>query len=153
MRIVTLLFFLLVPGLASCQSASSAEKDFNKLAWLEGTWVRTNAKPGRSGSERWVKGTGKEMTRWGVSMKGADTSFVEKLKLVIKSGSIYYVSDVPENPKPVDFRVVSIDDNSFVCENTAHDFPKKIAYYKDGSNLKAVVSGDGKEVEYLFKRE
>lgn len=87
-------------------------------------------------------------------MKGADTTFVEKLTIVIKSGNLYYVSDVPENPKPVDFKITFVDEKSFVCENPAHDFPKKIAYNKDGSNnLRAVISGDGKEVEYLFRRE
>ena len=86
-------------------------------------------------------------------MKGADTTFVEKLKIVIKSGDIYYVSDVPENPRPVDFKFTFIHDRSFVCENPAHDFPKKIAYYSDGNNLRAVISGDGKEIEYLFRRE
>lgn len=86
-------------------------------------------------------------------MKGTDTSFVEKLKLVIKSGAIYYVSDVPENAKPVDFKITSIDDNGFVCENPAHDFPKKISYRKDGNKIRAVISGDGKEMEFLFSRE
>ena len=86
-------------------------------------------------------------------MKGADTSFVEKVKIVVKGGEIYYVADVPENSKPVDFKITSIDDKSFVCENPAHDFPKKIAYYKDGNNLRAVISGDGKEMEYLFVKK
>jgi hypothetical protein len=152
MKIITL-FFLALPLLGSCQSTPKAEKDFSKLSWLEGTWVRTNAKPGRSGSEQWAKGKRNEWIGWGVNMKGADTTFVEKLKLVIKGGDIYYVSDVPENSKPVDFKVTSIDEKSFVCENPAHDFPKKIAYYKDGNNLKAVISGDGKEMEYLFVKK
>ena len=152
MKTITLSLLLALPLLASCQSAPNADKDFSKLSWLEGTWVRTNAKPGRSGSEQWTRGKGSEWIGWGVNMKGADTTFVEKLKIVIKAGDIYYVSDVPENAKPIDFKITSIDEKSFVCENPAHDFPKKIAYYKDGNNLRAVISGDGKEMEYLFKR-
>jgi hypothetical protein len=153
MRIIVLSLLVALPGLVSGQSASKPEKDFNKLSWLEGTWTRTNAKPGRSGTERWTRAEGNILMGWGVSMKGTDTSFVEKLKIVIKSGDIYYVSDVPENPKPVDFKLTFVDGNSFVCENPAHDFPKKIAYYRDGNNLRAVISGDGKEIEYLFRRE
>ena len=152
-RFITLSLFLAFPVLASCQSVSKTENDFTKLSWLEGTWTRTNAKPGRSGAELWTRGQGNELIGRGISMRGADTTFVEKLKIVIKSGDIYYVSDVPENPRPVDFKFTFIDDRSFVCENPAHDFPKKIAYYKDGDNLKAVISGDGKEIEYLFRRE
>lgn len=143
---------MLVSYAASCQPASVTEKDFSKLSWLEGTWTRTNAKPGRSGTERWIKGNGKELVGWGVSMKGTDTSFVEKLKIVAQSGAIYYVSDVPENPKPVNFRITSIDETGFVCENQTHDFPKKISYRRDGNKVTAVISGDGKEIEYLFER-
>ena len=153
MKIITLSLLIALPVLASCQSAPKAEKDFSKLSWLEGTWVRTNTKPGRSGSEQWTKGKGNEWIGLGVAMKGADTTFVERVKLVVKGDEIYYVADVPENTKPVDFRITSIDEKSFVCENPAHDFPKKIAYYKDGNKLRAVISGDGKETEYLFLRK
>jgi hypothetical protein len=153
MRIVLLFFLILPPLCIQAQTVPSAEKDFGKLSWLEGTWIRTNAKPGRSGSERWIRSQANELTGWGVNMKGADTSFVEKLKIVIKAGAIYYVSDVPENPMPVDFKITSINETSFVCENPNHDFPKMIAYYKDGNNLRAVISGEGKSMEYLFKRE
>lgn len=152
MKIIAVLLVLL-PGFVLAQNQSTAEKDFSKLSWLEGTWIRTNVKPGRAGSERWVKGNGRELIGWGVSMKGSDTTFVEKLKIVIKAGDIYYVSDVPENSRPIDFKIIAIDDESFVCENPAHDFPKKIAYYKNGNNVRAVISGDGREIEYLFTRQ
>ena len=132
--------------------ASVTDSDFKKLSWLEGTWTRTNVKPGRSGTERWIITGDKELTGWGITMKGADTSFVEKLKLIVKDGNIFYVSDVPENHRPVDFKLTSIDDNGFVCENPAHDFPKKIAYRRDGKTIRATISGDGKEVAFLFER-
>jgi hypothetical protein len=137
---------------ALAQQQGVSDKEFGKLSWLEGTWVRTNVKPGRSGTERWVRRSGNELMGWGVSMKGADTSFVEKLKVIVKSGSIYYVSDVPENAKPVDFILTSIDDDGFVCENPSHDFPKKISYRLTGNSIRAVISGDGKEMEFLFER-
>lgn len=151
MKVVALTLLLTLPGCAFAQT--KAEKEFARLSWLEGTWTRTNTKPGRSGTERWIKGQATELIGWGVSMKGSDTSFVEKLKIVVKGGDVYYVSDVPENSKPIEFKVITIDDNSFVCENPAHDFPKQIAYYKNGSDLRAVISGDGKEVEFLFRKE
>jgi hypothetical protein len=150
---LTPLLFAIISQAAFCQSGPATEKDFDKLSWLEGTWVRTNAKPGRSGTERWVKGNGKELIGWGVSMRGNDTSFVEKLKVVARPGAVYYVSDVPENPKPIEFRITSIDDNHFICENPSHDFPKKISYHRDGNKVRAVISGDGKEIEYLFEKK
>jgi hypothetical protein len=151
MRLVVAL--LIVSHGAFAQTHRVSDKDFGKLSWLEGTWIRTNAKPGRSGTEVWVRENAKELIGRGVSMKGNDTSFVEKLKIVIKNGSIYYVSDVPENPKPVDFIITAIDDDGFVCENPLHDYPKKIVYRRTGDKLRAVTSGDGKEAEFLFERK
>jgi len=47
-------------------------------------------------------------------MKGSDTAFVEKLKLVIKNDNICYVADITENKEPVYFKLTSITDHSFV---------------------------------------
>jgi hypothetical protein len=152
MRLTIILFFI-IQSTASCQTAKVTEKDFDKLLWLEGTWTRTNSKPGRNGTEHWVRGKGKELMGWGVSMKGSDTTFVEKFKLIAKSGALYYVADVPENQKPVDFLLTSIDADGFVCENSAHDFPKKISYHRNGNSIRTVISGDGKEMEFLFERQ
>lgn len=127
--------------------------DFKKLQWLEGTWTRTNAKPGSSGHERWVKTSETEWRGWGVSMSGLDTAFVEKLKLVIKDNTINYVADVPENKEPVYFRFIELTSDRFTCENPGHDFPKKISYERTGNNLKATVSGDGKNIVYLFEKK
>ncbi len=80
-------------------------------------------------------------------------AFAEKLKLVIKDETIYYVADLAENKEPVFFKSTAITENSFVCENPQHDFPKKIAYQKDGNKIKATVSGDGKSFDYLFEKK
>jgi hypothetical protein len=55
-----------------------------------------------------------------------------------------------------DFTLTTIDGESAVFENPAHDFPKMIRYTKrpDGS-LEAVVSGDpgSKPLRYFFKKQ
>jgi hypothetical protein len=144
---ITFIYILFANG-AIAQSI-----DFSKLDWLAGKWKRTNAKIGRSGHEVWKK---KSTTEWigvGVAMEGTDTLFVEKLKLIGRDGAIYYVADVPQNRSEVLFKFTELSDRSFVCENPLHDFPKKIAYSLDGNKLKAIISGDGKTMEYLFERE
>ncbi|MEJ0031063.1 MAG: DUF6265 family protein [Bacteroidota bacterium] len=143
MRILILMLFVVTTGYA---------QDLAKVEWLNGTWNRTNAKPGRSGSEMWTKNNNELIGR-GVTMKGVDTAFVEKLKIVAKDGKLFYVADVPENKTTVWFEFTSLTDKGFVCENPKHDFPKKISYSLDGDNLKAVISGDGKEIDYLFVRK
>jgi Domain of unknown function (DUF6265) len=134
-------------------SSSYAQTDLKKLDWLVGSWTRTNAKPGRSGVEVWQKTSNREMIGRGINLKGTDTSFVEKLKIMVKDNTIYYVADVPENKEPVLFKLTSQTENKFVFENAQHDFPKKISYQLIENKLKATISGDGKEIEYWFGRK
>jgi hypothetical protein len=86
-------------------------------------------------------------------MQGEDTVFVEKIKIVVKDRELYYVADVPENKEPVYFKIVELGTTGFVCENPAHDFPKKISYQLSGADLKAQISGDGKSIDYLFTKQ
>ena len=141
--IVTLVFVFLASGLF-------AQTDISKIEWLTGTWTRTNAKPGRAGAEVWSKKSASELTGRGVSLKGADTTFVEKLQIVAKDGKLFYVADVPENNSQTWFEFTEVTDKGFVCENPKHDFPKKIVYQLDGPSLKATISGDGTSMDYLF---
>jgi len=127
--------------------------NFKKLEWLIGTWNRTNVKPGKSSNERWEKTNKFELRGIGVAMQGKDTTFVEKITILIRDNNIYYVADVPENEKPVFFKLIEISDTGFVCENPEHDFPKKISYSLKGTDLKAQISGDGKSIDYLFKKQ
>lgn len=129
------------------------ENDLGKVDWLNGNWTRTNAKPGRSGYEVWKKGGPTTMIGRGVMMKGSDTTFVEKIRIEVKDGKLFYVADVPENKGEVWFEFTELKDKSFVCENPKHDFPKKIAYTLDGANLKATISGDGHSIDYLFTKQ
>ena len=86
-------------------------------------------------------------------MRGSDTLFVEKLRILIRENNVYYVADVPENQKLVYFKLTEISDKGFVCENPDHDFPKKVTYQLEGNQLKATISGDGKSVDYVFEKK
>lgn len=144
---------LIIEGINNNLVAQQVNEDFKKLDWLEGSWIRTNSKPGRSAEEKWQKISSTEWKGIAVSMRGTDTAFVEKLKLIIKDNCIYYVADIPENKEPVYFKLTTITDHSFVCENPEHDFPKQITYQKEGNKIKAAISGDGKSIEYLFEKK
>lgn len=89
----------------------------------------------------------------GATLQAADTVFVEKLKIVVKEDTLYYVADVPENKEPVLFKFTEITPTSFVCENPAHDFPKKIAYKLEGTKLTATISAGEKKMDFLFVKK
>ena len=89
----------------------------------------------------------------GINLKGIDTTFVEKLKIILKDNAIYYVADVPQNKEPVLFKLTTQSETKLVFENPQHDFPKVITYEVLDKKLKAVISGDGKAIEYWFERK
>ncbi|MEO5979411.1 MAG: DUF6265 family protein [Chryseolinea sp.] len=127
--------------------------ELKDVEWLTGMWERTNSKSGRNGHERWLVMTPNEMIGFGVTMKGHDTLFMEKLKIIRADTGIYYVADVSENKQPVPFELTSSTATTFIFENAKHDFPKRIEYNREGEKLHVIVSGDGKSIDYFFRRK
>ena len=150
--LLPVLFALIFSNVKSQSANQSTHSTIDQLKWLEGTWTRTNSKAGQSGLEMWKKVSSTELSGRGITMHGSDTAFVEKLRIIVRDGNIFYVADVPENQKPVFFRLTEIKRNSFTCENPNHDFPKKIAYNLQGNTLHAIISGDGKAMEFFFEK-
>jgi hypothetical protein len=151
----SLLVFLL--PLIACSATSqnpSATNNFKKLEWLTGScWNQTNAKPGRTAHECWLKPEANKLSGYAVTMQGTDTLFTEKTSIIIKDNVFYYVADVPGNKEPVYFKFTEFTNSGFVCENPEHDFPKKITYQFDGTKLKAQISGNGKAIDYFFVKK
>ena len=108
---------------------------------------------GRAASEKWTRVSGEERSGVGITKDGETTIFTEKLRIIVKDRQLWYVADVPENKEPVYFKMTVISDNEFICDNPEHDFPKKIHYKRDGNKMTAVISGNGKSIEFLFVKE
>lgn len=153
LRILFSLISMVLIGTINAQPVPSPKESLNKMEWLLGTWTRTNVKPGRTAWEQWNKKNESEWTGRGVSMKGADTSFVEDLKIIIEKDKLFYVADIPENKSLVYFEISSVTKDGFVCENPLHDFPKKLVYQLSGSQLSARISGGDKVIDYAFERK
>lgn len=143
-------FCFLLTFLFTCAGKQVTQHDLTQVEWLIGYWQRTNAREGVSAHERWEKISNTKLTGWGVSMRSGDTTFVERLRIVLKGDTLYYVADVVENPEPVYFKFTSITPGGFVSENPAHDFPKKIQYQLMNDTLTATTSGDGRELVFRF---
>ncbi len=147
------LFSLCVHYCHAQQETDGMTKNFERIQWLVGSWNRTNVKAGLTAFEQWTKLSPTQLQGKGVIVKERDTIFVEKFKIVIEGGALYYVADVPENKKPVYFKITKVTANEFVCENPDHDFPKVITYKKEGTKLKATISGNGKSLNYFFEQK
>lgn len=151
-----LVLFILVcsPLVLSAQNKDGINAEFEKLYWLHGAWHQTNiAKPGKALVEQWTKSGDFEMKGQATTTQNGDTVYIERITMLIKDNSIYYVADVPQNKQPVYFKLTSITAQGFVCENPEHDFPKRITYELSGNQLKATISGNGKSFDYLYLKK
>jgi hypothetical protein len=153
MRQMLLLLSLLLIGVPAGIRAEEAATQLRQMAWLEGTWRRIDLPEGQSGFERWTYDATQGLTGVGVSERNGKPVFEEKLSIVTVNGTIHYVADVPENSEPVHFALTELSDHGFAFENPAHDFPKKIAYRRNGDRLHAKVSAGDKAMEFVFERE
>jgi len=131
----------------------SNKQKFKKLEWLIGKWTRTNPKPWQSGYEIWSKVSDLKLSGKGVTLKGKEVIFMENLEFVVKGTDIFYTVKLSDEKQPVYFKLTALTDDSFTCENQEHDFPKKITYQRSNNHVKAVISGNGKNIDYLFVRE
>ncbi len=99
-------------------------------------------------SELSFEGRGEVLAADGVLKSGED------LRLVAMGGSVFYLAKVAHNELPVAFRLTQCDAQTWVFENAAHDFPKRIEYRLDaeGQRLTAHVS-DGAEKGFSLRFE
>ena len=150
-KLLLLISFSLLMHASHAQESN--KQKFKKLEWLMAKWVRTNSAAGHSGYEIWSKVSNLKLSGKGVTLKGNKIVFTENLELVVKGPDIFYVVTLADEKKPIYFKLTELDDNGFTCENPEHDFPKKITYRRSGNNVKAVISGNGKSVDYIFVRD
>ena len=133
----------------SCQSENER---LNQFAPLIGEWIRVGDLGDETVSkEVWRLEDDGSFEGVGLTIEDGDTIFVEKLKIYQKGKIIYYQAEVAHNPNPVDFEWQGNSPN-WRFENLDHDFPKVIQYFMMGDSLKVVISGNGKEIPFVFKR-
>ena len=145
MQLTVMLGFVL---LSTCQTP---ERDLAELDWLLGHWERLDAQDGVSAYEKWAETTKQEYSGIGISLREADTLFIERLSLFVAGQTVYYAADVPENPEPVWFALTESGDEHATFENPGHDFPKTIAYRLTApDSLHVRISGDERAIDFFF---
>lgn len=142
MRILCLFFFTII--LFSCTNDA---KKISKPSFLIGNWKRLNDKPNHQTFETWNT----NFTGFGYTKKGGETTFSEQLSIVTINDTLH-LKVVGVNEKPTLFKFTNQTDSSFVAENPKHDFPKKITYFKENNQLKAIVEADDFRIDFVFKK-
>jgi hypothetical protein len=143
-----LLFITLAAGTALAQQPRVAGLD-----WLAGTW--TVAKGDEVVTESWVGPGNGLLVAVNLTTRGTQRKSFEFLRIGdTVEGFSYYAS--PGGRPPVEFKLKEQGERRVVFENTAHDFPQRILYWRDGESLVARIEGTigGKErnEEWRFAR-
>ena len=140
-KLLILCSFLLI---ISCKNET---KKINKPTFLIGNWKRLNDKPGSQTYEMWNT----NLVGMGYTMKGSKRSFQEILSIITINDTLHLeVKGVNENATL--FKFTSQTDFSFVCENPQNEFPKKIKYFLENKQLKAIVSADDFRIDFVFEK-
>lgn len=130
--------------MVSCQDKKS---EIKKPTFLIGNWKRLNDKEGSQTYETWNT----NFTGIGYTKQEQKTTFQEILSIVKIKDTLYLkVEGVHETATL--FKFTHQTDTSFVCENSQNEFPKKIQYYLENKQLKAIVSADDFRVDFVFEK-
>lgn len=135
----------------------NGDKTFKKLYALEGLW-KMNTKRGAL-CEEWKKINKNYLQSKGYMIKGKDSIINERVALTSTEAGIFYTSTVEDhnNQKPIAFKMTKAENNMFVFENPAHDFPKRIIYRLITADSLHAFIDDGTEIgkkqNFYFKRQ
>lgn len=131
--------------------APVSSADVPKLAWIAGTWERTEG--GRTTIEEWLPHAGTTMMGLSHTYDAQRTHFFEFMRIATHGGRIAYIVQ-PGGDPPTLFRAVKVTDDEAVFENPSHDHPQRIRYERTDTGMTATISAmDGsRATEFVFER-
>jgi Domain of unknown function (DUF6265) len=151
-----LLFAVVACAAIVMRSAWAADAiDINQLGWLEGSWIGESE--GVEMEEHWTSARGGALLGMHRDISARRMSSFEFLRIqTTPEGTFYFAS--PRSKPPVAFKLVEISARTVAFENKLHDFPQRIRYWLDRSDiLHARIDGkiDGKTVaeEWAWRRD
>jgi hypothetical protein len=134
LRLMAALLF--VPVTIGAQGAPPTIAD---LAWLAGSWVGETG--GILMEEHWTAPDGNSMVGMHRDVGKGGTMLFEFLRIEQRGDQMTYWS-MPNGRSPATaFPLKELSGTRVVFENPAHDFPQRIIYWKDGSDLRARIEG------------
>lgn len=119
---------------------AAAGEPVDRLAWLAGSWVGTNAR-GERVEETWMAPSGGAMVGVGRSVENDKMVFFELLRVDSRGGKLVYVAQ-PKGAAPTEFLETASSADRIVFENRAHDWPKRIVYTRSDAGIDVQVEGD-----------
>ncbi|PHS08757.1 MAG: hypothetical protein COA88_05880 [Kordia sp.] len=125
--------------------------------WLLGEWKRSNEEVGKETFENWDKISETEYVGSSFTMQKGDTIYQEKFRLVKSNNNWSFKIQLQGEVIPSSFKMTSFNNQEFICENKALNFPNKkldspnkIKYWKYGDRLYAIVSGNKIKLQFDY---
>lgn len=110
-----------------------------QLRWFAGCWEMKV--DGRLVEEHWMKPAGDGLMGMSRTTRGKDLTEYEFVRIARVEGTLTYLA-MPVGQEPTMFKATKISDDEALFENPAHDFPRRIQYWRKGKDgLKAEISG------------
>ena len=122
--------------------AQEVKPTIESLGWISGCWEQNDAVKKRFGSEQWMKPSGGSMIGMSRTVKNGKTVAFEFLRIVQDDTGIHYISRPSQNKEETLFKLIKFSPNEIVFENPTHDFPQRIIYRLDKTNLFARIEGN-----------
>ena len=120
--------------------------------WLAGGWLSQSA-DGKWSEEWWTTAKAGVMLGAGRSGSGDKLEWWEQTRIEVADGKLRFCA-LPKGQAGACFASTRVEAGEIVFENPGHDFPTRVAYRRDGSDLLAEISGPGgsNPQRWRFKR-
>ena len=137
----------------ACVAMAAGAQDIDALRWMSGSWVREA--PDEIVREMWLGPANGTMAGVNLTSTRAGRASYEFLRIARGSERLSYFAS-PGGRAPVEFRLKELGERRVVFENPAHDFPRRILYWREGDALMARVEGtmrgEARAEEWRFVR-
>jgi Domain of unknown function (DUF6265) len=128
--------------------------DVNQLGWLEGSWVGQS--DGTEIEEHWTSVRGGALLGMHRDISARRMSSFEFLRIqTTTEGTFYFAS--PRSAPPVAFKLIEMSARTVEFENKLHDFPQRIRYWLDASDIlharvEGKIEGNTVAEEWAWRR-
>ena len=130
-------------ALAIAPPAGALEDDAIDAGWLAGHWCGTQGEARIE--EIWIERGGHLLNLSAATQGDVLVSF-EYARIEARAGGVVFVAQ-PGGAPPVEFALVEAGGQRLVFANPAHDFPQRVAYWRDDAGLHAEIAGPGENGE------
>jgi hypothetical protein len=133
---------MMAMALAAGSAGSEAMAASPDLGWLAGHWCSEEGD--RRVDEVWLAGAGGSMHGLSRTLAGGNVESFEFMRVEADAGKTSFLAQ-PNGAAPTAFELAEHGAQHASFENSAHDFPNRIEYRREGDLLHARISGPGQD--------